>query len=236
MTMHAAARRAAQARRRRSPYRPGSGEHHAHDAGAGARSTSRSASARSLNVGDVYYGTIEIAGLPRSRRRARGAATAATRSQDIKFTMTMPKNPRTGPMPVVIFGHGLVTERRFVLARRRRARREGLRRDLDRLPVPRRSHVLREGRPDLRRRPDRRQPRVARAVSVGHDLQRRRQVRRRAGQRQPPRDVRRLDLPVASGAMFLEIEHIANTKDHFQQALVDLGALDRSLRIGDWQP
>jgi pimeloyl-ACP methyl ester carboxylesterase len=44
-----------------------------------------------------------------------------------------------------------------------------------------------------------------------------------------------IPMPVASGAMFLEIEHIANSKDHFQQALVDLGALDRALRLGNWQ-
>ncbi len=41
--------------------------------------------------------------------------------------------------------------------------------------------------------------------------------------------------PVASGAVFLEIDHIANSKDHFQQALIDLGSLDRSLRTGAWQ-
>ena len=35
--------------------------------------------------------------------------------EDIQFTMTVPKNV-SGPVPVVIFGHGLVTERRFVLA------------------------------------------------------------------------------------------------------------------------
>jgi hypothetical protein len=44
-----------------------------------------------------------------------------------------------------------------------------------------------------------------------------------------------ISMPIASGAVFLEIDHIANTKDHFQQALVDLGALDRSLRLGHWQ-
>ena len=45
-----------------------------------------------------------------------------------------------------------------------------------------------------------------------------------------------IDLPVASGAVFNEVDHIASSKDHFQQALVDLGSLDRSLRTGAWQP
>jgi hypothetical protein len=38
--------------------------------------------------------------------------------------------------------------------------------------------------------------------------------------------------PQASGAAFIEVEHIANTKDHFVQAIVDLGSLARSLRTG----
>ena len=42
-----------------------------------------------------------------------------------------------------------------------------------------------------------------------------------------------VNMPVASGAAFIEIEHIARTKDHFQQALIDLSALERSLREGD---
>jgi pimeloyl-ACP methyl ester carboxylesterase len=43
-----------------------------------------------------------------------------------------------------------------------------------------------------------------------------------------------INYPVASGAAFLEVDHIVNTKDHFDQALVDLGALERSLRTGNW--
>ena len=70
-----------------------------------------------------------------------------------------------------------------------------------------------KGGPISRRRSARRQPRVARAVPGRHDVQRRRPLRRRARQRQQARDVRRdLDMPVASGAMFLEIEHIANSE------------------------
>ena len=43
-----------------------------------------------------------------------------------------------------------------------------------------------------------------------------------------------LNYPVASGAAFLEIEHIANTKDHFDQAVIELSALIRALG-GGWQ-
>jgi len=44
-----------------------------------------------------------------------------------------------------------------------------------------------------------------------------------------------LTFPQASGAAFIELPHIASTRDHFVQALVDLGALMRSLRRGNWQ-
>jgi hypothetical protein len=38
-----------------------------------------------------------------------------------------------------------------------------------------------------------------------------------------------------SGAAFIEVEHVASTRDHFRQAVTDLGALSRSLREGNWQ-
>ncbi|MGE5183394.1 MAG: hypothetical protein ACM31C_15090, partial [Acidobacteriota bacterium] len=67
------------------------------------------------NVGDVYDGTIQSpVFLDKKTRSWRG--DGGYEVQDIHFTMTVPKNPPAGAMPVVIFGHGLVTERRFVLA------------------------------------------------------------------------------------------------------------------------
>jgi hypothetical protein len=44
-----------------------------------------------------------------------------------------------------------------------------------------------------------------------------------------------MDMKPASGAAFLDVDDIPYIKDHFLQALVDLGALKRSLRHGDWQ-
>ncbi|MCX5746620.1 MAG: hypothetical protein NT062_29435 [Proteobacteria bacterium] len=64
---------------------------------------------------------------------------------------------------------------------RRCARAEGLRGDLDRLPVSRQAHVLRQGRPDLARQPADRIAAVAQPVLVGVDLQRRGALRRRVG-------------------------------------------------------
>ncbi|MDH5491554.1 MAG: hypothetical protein OEY14_06330, partial [Myxococcales bacterium] len=43
-------------------------------------------------------------------------------------------------------------------------------------------------------------------------------------------------LQPAAGAAFLDVGDIPYIKDHFLQALSDLGALERSLREADWQP
>jgi hypothetical protein len=56
-----------------------------------------------------------------------------------------------------------------------------------------------------------------------------------AGQEQPLRLWPVISMPMASGAAFIELEKIANTRDHFQQALIDLTALVRSLRLGHWE-
>lgn len=43
-----------------------------------------------------------------------------------------------------------------------------------------------------------------------------------------------MDMKPASGAAFLDVEDIPHIPDHFRQALVDLAALKRSLLEGDW--
>jgi pimeloyl-ACP methyl ester carboxylesterase len=53
---------------------------------------------------------------------------------------------------------------------------------------------------------------------------------------QPLRNWPILPMPMASGAAFLELEKIANTRDHFRQAEVDLASLARSLKEADWRP
>ncbi|MDB4961056.1 MAG: Lipase-like protein, partial [Myxococcales bacterium] len=187
-----------------------------------------------LNVGDVYHGTITSPGYldPMSRAwRTDGVHV----DEDIRFTMTVPKNPRPGPIPVVIFGHGLVTERRFVLAVGDALAAKGYAAVSIDFPYHGERTYCAKGGPVSVVDPfdgslaslepcqsgstcnD-----VGRCVDANGD-----------GNHLATFGV--IDLPVASGAVFLEIEHISNSKDHFQQALIDLGALDRSLRQGTWQ-
>ncbi len=186
-----------------------------------------------LDVGHVYHGTIKSPNfLDPTSRAWRGDGVHVV--EDIKFTLTVPKNPRTGPMPVVIFGHGLVTERRFVLAVGDALAAKGYAAISIDFPYHGDRTYCAKGGP----------------VSVVDPLDGSLASLNPCQSGTTCNDVGRcvdangngnklatfgvIDLPVASGAVFLEIEHISNSKDHFQQALVDLGSLDRSLRIADW--
>jgi len=186
-----------------------------------------------LNVGDVYHGTIKSPEfLDPTTRAWRGDGVHVV--EDIKFTLTVPKAPRPGPMPVVIFGHGLVTERRFVLAVGDALAAKGYAAISIDFPYHGSRTYCAKGGP----------------VSVVDPLDGSLASLEPCQAGTTCNDVGKcvdaqgngnhlatfgvIDLPVASGAVFLEIEHIANSKDHFQQALVDLGALDRSLREGTW--
>jgi hypothetical protein len=153
---------------------------------------------------------------------------------DVAFTAVVPDGVVPGSrIPVVIFGHGVMTERRFVLAIGDALARRGIASVAIDLPYHgTRTHCLHGGpislvdptTGDLTSLPPCRAGATCRADGKcvgpdGDDMLAQWPV---------------LGYPVASGAAFLEIEHIANTKDHFDQAMVDLGALARSLREGEW--
>jgi hypothetical protein len=186
-----------------------------------------------LNVGDVYYGTLPspqfLDPMTRAWRRDGGYAT-----EDIAFAMTVPKNPGPGPMPVVIFGHGLVTERRFVLAVGDALAAKGFAAISIDFPYHgERTYCAKGGPISIV------DPLNGSLVSLDpcangttcNDLGKCVDANGNGNQLATWGVI---DMPVASGAVFLEIDHIANSVDHFEQALVDLGALDRSLRTGNW--
>jgi hypothetical protein len=154
--------------------------------------------------------------------------------EHVAFTAVVPDGFSPGtPVPVVIFGHGVMTERRFVLAIGDALARRGIAAVAIDLPYHgTRTHCLHGGpislvdptTGDLTSLPPCRAGSTCGAdgtCSGGEDQLASWPV---------------LGYPVASGAAFLEIEHIANTKDHFDQALIDLGGLARSLREGNWRP
>jgi dienelactone hydrolase len=189
----------------------------------------------SIDVATVFNGTIESPMFldPKSRAwRTDGGYTV----DHVRFTMTVPKSPRPGPMPVVMFGHGLVTERRFVLAVGDALAAKGYAAISIDFPYHGERTYCAQGGP----------------ISVVDPLDGSLASLNPCANGTTCNDLGRcvdangngnqlatwgvIDMPIASGAVFLEIDHIANSKDHFEQALVDLGALDRSLRAGNWAP
>lgn len=185
------------------------------------------------NVGDVYHGTIQSPNFldPVTRQWRRDGGHEL---EDVRFTMTIPKHP-PAQLPVVIFGHGLVTERRFVLALGDALAAKGFAAIAIDFPYHgARTYCARGGPISVV------DPLNGALVSLdpcaaGSTCDDHGRCVDGSGTGNHLATWGVIDTPIASGAVFLEIDHIANSKDHFRQALVDLGALDRALRTGAWQ-
>jgi dienelactone hydrolase len=155
--------------------------------------------------------------------------------ENIKFTMTVPKNKPAGAMPVVIFGHGLVTERRFVLAIGDALAAKGYAVISIDFPYHGDRSYCAKGGPISVVDPTDGSLTSLEPCGSGTTCNDYGKCVDAQGNGNKLAKFPVLDMPVATGAVFLEIEHISNSKDHFQQALIDMGALDRSLRTGAWQ-
>lgn len=187
-----------------------------------------------LYVDKVYHGTIKSpVFLDKITRGWRGDGGHAV--EDIRFTMTMPKRGGTGPVPVVIFGHGLITERRFVLALGDALGEKGYAAISIDFPYHGSRTYCAKGGPLSVVDPTDGSLLSLEPCQPGTTCNDEGRCVDKNGNGNHLAMFPVVNMPVASGARFLEIEHIANTKDHFQQALVDLGSLDRSLRLGNWQ-
>jgi dienelactone hydrolase len=188
-----------------------------------------------LFVGDVYEGTLSFPSWLDERTRAwRADDTHVFR--DVHFTMTVPRDA-TGPVPVVIFGHGVMTERRFVLAIGDALAQRGFAAIAIDFPYHGEQTYCIEGGPvsipdpqtgDVIALPPCRDGaycdeygRCVDASGAEGDFMRMWPV---------------LNYPFPSGAAFIEVDHIANTRDHFLQSVIDLAELSRSLRQADWTP
>ncbi len=187
------------------------------------------------NVADVYYGTLAspyyLDPVTRALRSDGGHAV-----EQVSFALTVPRNPKPGPMPVVIFGHGLVTERRFVLAVANALAAKGFAAISIDFPFHGKRTYCATGGPISVVNPTTGQVQSLNPCKSGSTCNTVGQCVDANGQGNHLATFPIIDLPVASGAVFNEIDHIASSKDHFWQSLVDLGSLDRSLREGAWEP
>ena len=186
-----------------------------------------------FNVSKVYYGTIKTADFLDPTTRA-WRTDGSHGDLDVQFTMTMPKSG-TGPVPVVIFGHGLVTERRFVLAVGDALAAKGFAAISIDFPYHGSRTYCATGGPISVVDPLDGSLASLNPCESGSTCNDQGKCVDAQGNGNHLATWGVINMPVASGARFLEIDHISNSKDHFQQALVDLGALDRSLRLGNWQ-
>jgi hypothetical protein len=184
-------------------------------------------------ISDVYYGTIESPFFLDDTSRAwRG--DGGHRVENVAFTLTVPSNPKPGPMPVVIFGHGLVTERRFVLAVASALAAKGFAAISIDFPFHGTRTYCATGGPISVVNPTTGEVLSLAPCQSGSTCNATGKCVDASGQGNHLATFPLIGTPVASGAVFTEVDHIASTADHFKQALVDLGALDRSLRKGDW--
>lgn len=187
-------------------------------------------------VGEVVHGTVQSPiFLDRLTRGLRG--DGGHEVQPIAFTATIPRRlPAAGQrLPVVIFGHAIMTERRFVLAIGDALARRGFASVAIDLPLHgTRAYCWRGGPLSV---PD---PTTGELTPLtepcpsGTTCEADGRCVAPDGSARPMKTWPVLTMPTSSGAAFIEIEKIANTRDHLIQSVVDLAALHRSLREGDW--
>ena len=187
-------------------------------------------------VEHVYHGTIEspifLDPMTRGFRSDGGH-----RVEDVPFTMTVPRGVSPGEsVPIVIFGHGIMTERRFVLAVGDALAREGFAAISIDLPMHgERTHCWSEGPLSIPNPSTGELTPLTDPCTGGATCSDDGRCVDAQGTEQDFSRWPLVTMPQASGAAFIEVEHIANTRDHFIQSEIDLSALLRALLEGDWE-
>lgn len=187
------------------------------------------------SVGDVYEGTLSMPSWLDARSRA-WREDDEHEFRDVHFTMTVPRDP-SGPLPVVIFGHGVMTERRFVLALGDAFASRGFAAISIDFPYHGEQTYCVQGGPVSIPNPQTGEVTALPPCRDGSFCDEYgRCVDEMGAEGNHLRMWPVLNYPFSSGAAFIEVDHIANTRDHFLQSVIDLSELRRSLRMADWAP
>lgn len=209
---------------------------------------------RLRGVARIVQGTIKTPyGLDRVTRRMR--EDGSFELEDVHFLMTIPESAGPGnPVPVILFAHAIVTDRRFLLTIAGELAERGFAAIAIDLPFHGERTVcvdhslvaipnflsdelkdLFDYWDNLIMLPPCLSGDEATCSPTGECLD-------ANGNPEPLNNFLTIagkpavmDLKPASGAAFLDINDIPHISDHFVQALIDLGALKHVLRGGDWE-
>ena len=190
-----------------------------------------------VQVGKVFTGEIATADYldPSTRRRFTDGSYV---TRYLPFIMTVPAGASAStPLPVVIFGHAIATERRFLLAVANSLARQGFAAIAIDFPYHgERTHCAWNGPlcwPDpINKNGTMLCPAQCKSGSTcGADGK----CRDKSGNATALPKWPIIPMHQASGAAFIELSSLPGTREHFLQAVVDLGALSRSIRKGDWK-
>lgn len=196
-------------------------------------------------VAEVVTGTIRSPQHlhPVTRRWTEPAVT-----DEIAFVATVPEGvPDDEPVPVVIFGHAVVTDRRWVMTIAGELAKKGFATisidfpyhgertyclDSSLVAVP---NFLPDVLKDLL---DQQDPLLRASPCVSGEDATCSPTGECLGPDGQPEDFYAfpfIDIRPAAGAAMLDVGDLPHVPDHFRQALVDLGALRWSLQAGDWE-
>jgi len=202
-------------------------------------------SVRTIGVEEVVQGTIPLPYFlhPETRRwREDGAFDV----EDVHFLATVPEDVGEGPLKVVIFGHAVVTDRRFLMTIGGRLAQHGYAAvaidfpfhgertacvDASLVAVP---NFFPEELQDITGLTDSllyfppcESGADATCSPTGECLD-------GFGQPEPFASFPIMDMYPVAGAAFLDVHDIPHIPDHFRQAVSDLGGLRNSLQTADW--
>jgi hypothetical protein len=200
---------------------------------------------RVRGVRRVVEGTIASPSTLDPKSRAARADGRFSR-EDVRFVMTLPEAPASGTkVPVVMFGHGLMTDRRFVLMIAGALARKGFAAISFDFPFHGErtecTHSSLVAIPnffpdDIRKLSSQLSgdmlsfppcPSGAQCNAEG-------QCQARSGEIVSLAKIPLTDMPVAGGSALIDVEDLPHIKDRMTQALVDMVAVRRSLREADW--
>ncbi len=156
----------------------------------------------------------------------------------VPFMMTIPDGAKPDkPLPVVIFGHAIVCERRFVLAVADAFFKKAFAAVLFDFPFHGTRTACAWNGPICLPNPlsDKGEMICADPCPSGATCSDDGQCRDKTNKVTEFSKWPIIPFPQGSGSAFIEIDHIYATRHHFSQAVTDLGALSRSLRKGNWK-